>query len=147
MDFGDWFFRWLDLVGECEKARRMIDDDIKVAVMLKRSPKELRDHLVLESPQLANVEFKFPVMRELIQHWCQSRRVFFSQKQPMEVAAVSTAAARDSDVTVSAVGWHGSLPCFEPCLNSFWRILFFLRFPVPLLLPWCSMLVTIGQGN
>ena len=29
MDFGDWFFRWLDLVGECEKARgRMIDDDI-----------------------------------------------------------------------------------------------------------------------
>ena len=103
MNFGDWFLRWLDLVGECEKARgRMIDDDIKVAVMLKRSPKELRDHLVLESPQLANVEFKFPVMRELIQHWCQSRRVFF-----MEVAAVSTA-SRDSDVTVSAVGWHGS---------------------------------------
>ena len=78
MDFGDWFLRWLDLVGECEKARgRMIDDDIKVAVMLKRSPMELRDHLVLESPQLANVEFKFPVMRGLIQHWCQSRRVFF----------------------------------------------------------------------
>ena len=45
MDFGDWFLSWLDLVGECEKARgRMIDDDIKVAVMLKRSPKELRDH-------------------------------------------------------------------------------------------------------
>ena len=31
---------------------------------LKRSPKELRDHLALESPQLANVEKKFPVMRE-----------------------------------------------------------------------------------
>ena len=30
MDFGDLFLRWLDLVGECEKARgRMIDDDIK----------------------------------------------------------------------------------------------------------------------
>ena len=29
MDFRDWFLRWLDLVGECEKARgRMIDDDI-----------------------------------------------------------------------------------------------------------------------
>ena len=53
----------------------MIDDDIKVAVMLKRSLKELRDHLVLECPQLANVEFKFPVMREFIQHWCQSRRI------------------------------------------------------------------------
>ena len=80
MDFGDWFLRWLDLVGECEKARgRMIDDDIKVALMLKRSTKELGDHLVLESPQLANVEFKFPVMRELIQHWCQSRRVFYPQ--------------------------------------------------------------------
>ena len=72
IDFGDWFLRWLDLVGGCEKARgRMIDDDIKVAVMLKRSPKELRDYLVLESPQLVNVEFKFSVMRELIQHWCQ----------------------------------------------------------------------------
>ena len=108
MDFGDWFLRWLDLVGECEKARgRMIDDDIKVAVMLKRSPKELGDHLVLESPQLAIVEFKFPVMRELIQHWCQSRRVFFPQNRQWKFAAVSTA-ARDSDVTVSAVGWHGS---------------------------------------
>ena len=29
--------------------KHVIDDDIKVAVMLKRSPKELRDHLVLES--------------------------------------------------------------------------------------------------
>ena len=57
MDVRDWFLRWLDLVGECEKARgRMIDDDIKVAVMLQRSPKELRDHIVLESPQLANVD-------------------------------------------------------------------------------------------
>ena len=108
MDFGDWFLRWKDLVGECEKARgRMIDDDMKVAVMLKRSPKELRDHLVLESPQLANVEFKSPVMRELIQHWCLSRRVFSRQKPPMEIAAVSTAAS-DSDVSVTAVGWHGS---------------------------------------
>ena len=42
MDFGDWFLRWLDLFGECEKARgRMIDDDINVAVMLKRSPRSL----------------------------------------------------------------------------------------------------------
>ena len=58
VDNSVWFLRWLDLVGECEQARgRMIDDD-KVAVMLKRSPKELRDHLVLESPQLANVEHK-----------------------------------------------------------------------------------------
>ena len=53
----------VDLVGECEQAPgRMIDDDIKAAVMLKRSLKELRDHPVLESPQLANVENKFPLM-------------------------------------------------------------------------------------
>ena len=32
----------------------MIDDDIKNG---GECPKELRDHLVLESPQLANVEF------------------------------------------------------------------------------------------
>ena len=108
VDFSDWFLRWLDLVGECEQALgRMIDDDIKVAVMLQRSPKELRDHLVLERPQLANVEVKFPVMRELIQHWCRSRRVFFPEKPPMEIAALSTTAG-DSDVTESAVGLYGT---------------------------------------
>ena len=46
-------------------------------------------------------------MRELIQHWCQTRRVFFPQKPPKEIAAVSTAAG-DSDATVSALGWYGS---------------------------------------
>ena len=71
----------LDLVGECEKARaRKVDDDIKVAVMLKRSPKELRDHLVLESPQLANVEFKFPVMRELILQLVPVTKSFLSSE-------------------------------------------------------------------
>ena len=75
--------------------------------MLKISPQELSDPPRVGESQLAKNEFKFPVMRELIQHWCQSRRVFFPQKPPMEVAAVSTA-ARDSDVTVSAVGRHGS---------------------------------------
>ena len=50
VDFGDWFLRCMDLVGECAQARRrMIDDDIKVAAPPKRSPMELRDHLVLES--------------------------------------------------------------------------------------------------
>ena len=93
-------------MNECEQARgRMIDDDMKMAVMFKRSPKEVGEHIVLESAQLANVEFKFPVMRELIQHWCQSRGVFFPQKPPMEIAAVGTAAG-DSDVTVSAFAWN-----------------------------------------
>ena len=79
----------------------------KVAVTLKRSPKELKDHLGLESPQLANVENKFPMIRELVQHWCHSRRVFFPQKPPKETAAVGTAAG-DTDATVSALGWYGS---------------------------------------
>ena len=81
----------------------MIDDDIKVAVLLKRSPKELRDHLVLESPQFASVENKFPVMRELVQHWCRSRSIFCPQKPPMEIAAVSPTVG-DSDATV-ACAW------------------------------------------
>ena len=60
VDFSDWFVKWLDLAGEGEQARGwMIDDDIKVAVMLKGSPMELRDHHVFESPQLANVEHKY----------------------------------------------------------------------------------------
>ena len=72
-DFRDWFMRWLD---ECEHARgRLIDDDIKVTVF-QRVPKKLRGHLLLESPQLAHVESKFPVMRELVQHWCHSRETF-----------------------------------------------------------------------
>ena len=68
-DFSDWFTRWLDLIGEYEQWRwRLVDDDIKVPVLLRRAPRELRDHPVLESPQLANVECKFPVMRELGKH-------------------------------------------------------------------------------
>ena len=62
--FSDWFLKWLDLVGECEQARgRMIYGDTKVAMMPKRSPKELRDYLVLESRLLANVENKFNRVR------------------------------------------------------------------------------------
>ena len=33
--------------------------------------------------------------------------------------------------------------CLKLVSTRFWRIWFFLRFPVSLLLPWCSMLVTI----
>ena len=45
--FGDWFFRWLEIVRACEEARqKMLDDDIKCAVVIKRAPKELKEHLV-----------------------------------------------------------------------------------------------------
>ena len=38
-DLSDWFIRWLDLIGVCEQARgRLIDvdDDIKIAILLKK---------------------------------------------------------------------------------------------------------------
>ena len=70
----------MDLVGECEKARRQI-----VRVLL-----------------LANVENKFLEMRELVQPWRRSRRTFSPQKPPME------SAAGDSDATASALGRYGS---------------------------------------
>ena len=75
--------------------------------MLKTSPKDLRDRFVLESPQSANVESKVLVLRELVQRWCDSRIIFFFQKPPMEIAAVSTTGG-DSDAIVSALGWYGS---------------------------------------
>ena len=47
------------------------------------------------------------LMRELVQHWCHSRRIFSPLKPPTEIAAVSTA-VDDSDATVSALGWYES---------------------------------------
>ena len=60
----------LDSVGECEQARgRMIDEFMNSRSVAEEISTELRDHLVLESPQQAIVENKFLVMRELVQHW------------------------------------------------------------------------------
>ena len=47
------------------------------------------------------------LMRELVQHWCHSRRIFSPLKPPMEIATVSTVVG-DSDATVSALGWYES---------------------------------------
>ena len=97
---------WLDLVGEREQARgRMIDDDKKAAVMLKRSPKELRDHFCAREPTVGKCRKQVP--SDAIQHWCRSRRVFFLPRPPMEIAAASTTAG-DSDANVSALHWYGS---------------------------------------
>ena len=91
-EFGDWFVRWLDLVSQTELARgRPIDDDIKCAVVLKRSPKELKDHLVMLTATIAD---KFPVMREIVGTWNHSKRSYgtpaMGQRQvPMEIGAVS----------------------------------------------------------
>ena len=47
------------------------------------------------------------LMRELVQHWCHSPRIFSPLKPPTEIAAVSNA-VDDSDATVSALGWYES---------------------------------------
>ena len=85
-----------------KRVGRLIDDDIKVEVLPERVPEALSGHLVLESPQLANVESKFPVMRGLVQHWCRSRKTFAPLRSSAESAAVSTTAS-ESDVSVSAL--------------------------------------------
>ena len=107
VDFGDWFLWWLDLVGEFEEAReRMIDDDIKVTVLLKETSQGAQ-----RSPRAQELTAtdanKFLVMSELVQHWCRSRRTFCARKPPMEIAAVSTTVG-DSGATVSALAWYES---------------------------------------
>ena len=100
---------WLDLIGECEQARGRLIEDMKVAVLLKSVPKEIRDRLVLESPQLADVDSTFPVMREVVQNWCRSRKTFAHLRSSVQVAAMSTAAS-EPEASVSALGKHGAWP-------------------------------------
>ena len=59
-DFNGWYHRWLELIRQAEVARgTLIDDDVKVAVAMRRAPRELRDHLML---QTASIGDRFSVM-------------------------------------------------------------------------------------
>ena len=114
-DFGDWFLRWLALVGQTEQARgRRLDDDIKIAMVLKRAPNELRDHLVIETARIAD---KFPIMREIVENWSYSRRTFRNaapRASAMEVGAVADVGHSTSDASwVGAVGWKGSTHSYD----------------------------------
>ena len=49
-DFSEWWYSFLQLIEGCERTRQKpLDDDIKCAVALKRSPQALRDHLILST--------------------------------------------------------------------------------------------------
>ena len=93
-EFGEWFHRWMDMVSETEKVReKPIDDDIKVAVVLRRAPKELKDHLVLESAAMQDTAAKFPKMRELVGNWFHTRKGLYGDSRtqgpaPMEIGSV-----------------------------------------------------------
>jgi len=93
-DFSSWYFRWLELIRQTEMVRqRPLDDDIKCAVVLKRAPPELRDHLVLQAGAIADT---FSTMNQIITTWMIARRSFpptglmKQSKEPagMEVSAV-----------------------------------------------------------
>ena len=60
---------------------------------------------MLESPQLANVESKFPMMQELVQHWCHDGKTSAPLRPSVEIAAMSTAMS-ESEASVSALGWQ-----------------------------------------
>ena len=73
-DFSVWYYRWLELIRQAEQARgKLIDDDIKCAVATRRSPKELREHLILQSVVVAD---RFSVMHDMIVSWMTARKSF-----------------------------------------------------------------------
>jgi hypothetical protein len=73
-DFGTWYYGWTERIRGTEQARgKPIDDDIKCAVILRRAPKELRDHLVLEASAIAD---NWEAMNAKITNWMTARKVF-----------------------------------------------------------------------
>ena len=75
-DFSSWYYSWLEMIREAEQVRKkVIDDDVKCAVALRRSPEELRDHLVLETGTIAD---QWDVMNAKILAWMTARRPFIA---------------------------------------------------------------------
>ena len=80
-DFSTWYHRWQELIRQTEVARgTLIDDDIKCAVALRRAPRDLRDHLVLQTAVVAD---RFSLMNEIILTWLVARRQFASPSHPV----------------------------------------------------------------
>ena len=95
-DFADWCLTWLDLTGECEQARGRLIDDIKVTVLPKSVPK-------------SNSGKQIPCDARTCSALVPRSKNLRSSKTANRIVAVSTAAS-DSESSVSALGWHGSLP-------------------------------------
>ena len=72
----------------------MIDDDVKVAVAMRRAPRELRDHLMLQS---AHIGDRFSIMGDIITTWMIARKSYQTPKEQapvrdpnaMEIGAMS----------------------------------------------------------
>ena len=65
-DFGSWYYNWLELVRQTEDVRQKALDALKTA------PKELRDHLVLESHVIGD---DFSKMNQIVTTWMTARRL------------------------------------------------------------------------
>ena len=73
-DYAAWYYDWLELVRQTEDQRsQSLDDDVKCAVVLKTAPKELRDHMVLESHNIMDV---FSRMNQIVMTWMIARRMW-----------------------------------------------------------------------
>ena len=93
-DFSSWYFSWTEKIRETEEARKKpIDADIKCAVAMRRVPRELRDHLVLESATIAD---NWELMNDKIVSWMTARRLF-------STAPGGSVAKKVDDMDVGAV--------------------------------------------
>jgi hypothetical protein len=96
-EFSVWYYRWQELIRQTEAARgKLIDDDIKCAVALRRAPRELKDHLVLQSNTVAD---RFSVMHEIIVVWMTARRSF-----GQTTSSSTPAGSREKDPIAMDVG-------------------------------------------
>ena len=66
-DFGLWYYNWQELVRQTEDVRHKALDALKTA------PKELRDHLVLESHVIGD---DFSKMNQIVTTWMIARKIF-----------------------------------------------------------------------
>ena len=89
-DFSTWYYRWVERIRQTEHARRTpLDDEIKCAVLPKRTPIELRSHLMLQAGMIAD---RFDMMNQVITTWMIARRTRPSHTGSF---APATPAARD----------------------------------------------------
>ena len=64
-DFSDWWYGFLKLIDDCESTReKALDDDVKCAVVLKKAPQAMRNHLVQSANEVGS---SFPRMRTAIE--------------------------------------------------------------------------------
>ena len=102
-DFATWYYNWLELVRQTEDIRqKALDDDMKCAVVLKTAPKELRDHLVLESHVIGD---DFTKMNQIVTTWMVARRIFPSMAISKPPSSSQAAPKDPNAMDVGAVSY------------------------------------------